>query len=343
MATITDVAKLAMVSDMTVSRVINHTGAVSPQTRARVEAAIRQLGYRPNMVAKGLATGRSHLLAYIMSDLSDPFHGQVSKGIENACFARDYTVIMCDAMSNARVEDCFNMLVDRRVDGAIFHHMQITAAQVAALQAQGVRCVLMDNEAILDGIANIESDDEAGGAMAAQHLIEKGHRRIGCIKGYVSQKAQGMQEYTDSFQRRIWQERTRGFEQRLQQDGIKPVVSFEGSGSLRQGFVCGQQFVREILKMKKRPTALYCENDILALGALSELLEKGIEVPQEMAIIGHDGLEMCMMLYPRITTIVQPRYDMGFCAAQQLINELEGRCAPAIQLMHSTLFQGDTT
>jgi LacI family transcriptional regulator len=342
LVTIADVAKEAGVSMMTVSRVINHSGSVSEKTRRRVQDAIDLLNYRPNMLAKGLATGKSKLIAYVMSNLSDPFHSLVSKGIENACFDRNYTVIICDTGSDQRVEDCIDMLIDRQIDGAIFHHLNMTPEHVARLAAGSVQCVMIDNETELPDVSSVDSDNYLGGMMAAKHLIAKGHKNIGCITGYLNDP-DSCEEYIDKFQRKIWRDRTEGYLGALSEAGLPRGVLYEGSGSLKQGFLLAQGHLREIMRLPDPPTALYCANDVIALGALSELLEMGIPVPGRMAVVGHDGLEMSMILYPRVTTIVQPRYEMGFTAANMLLDLIENQAEVEHRVMASALFQGDTT
>lgn len=342
MTTIADVAKLANVSIMTVSRVINQSGSVSKKTRERVETAIRQLNYRPNILAKSLATGRSGLIAYVMSNLSDPFHSVVSKGIENACFHRGYTVIISDTGSDQRVKDCIHMLADRQIDGAIFHHLDITQEQVEYLKQRNVNCITIDNETDLDGVSCVDSDNYEGGVSAVRHLIEKGHRSIGCITGFLS-KPESYEEYIDGFQRKIWRDRLKGCQDELHKAGLSLQVLYEGSGGLKQGFIQAQGYMREIMSMDDPPTALYCCNDIMALGALSELLEMNIPVPERVALVGHDGLEMSTILYPRVTTILQPRYEMGLTAASILLDEIEKGVPIQRTIMSSSLFQGNTT
>ena len=138
MATIEDVARLANVSEMTVSRVINNSGPVKDSTRERVMQVIEELHYRPNMMAKGLATHRSHIIAYVVADISDPFHAEVSKGIEEVCYNRGYITMVCDTHDKIRESDYANMLIDRQIDGVIFHHLNIKKEQVDELEASGV-------------------------------------------------------------------------------------------------------------------------------------------------------------------------------------------------------------
>jgi LacI family transcriptional regulator len=175
-STIDDVAKLAGVSKMTVSRVVNNSGYVKQATRRRVNEAIEALKFRPNMVARGLATGRNHVIAYMMIDISDPFHNLVSQGIEAACYENGYTAMMCDIHSRERETDYLNMLTDRQIDGAVLHHLDISGETAEALERAGVRCVLLDNEHTVEGVCNVETDNYGGGYMAARHLAGRGIR-----------------------------------------------------------------------------------------------------------------------------------------------------------------------
>lgn len=346
MVTIADVAQRAKVSKMTVSRVINDRGYVKEETRVRVQKAIDELHYRPNMVAKGLATRHSGIIAYMVADVSDPFYNLVSKGVENACFERDYTSIICDANSDGSLATYINMIIDRQIDGAIFHHHKITQQQVNKLLEAGISCVAIDNELDLDGICQIDSDNYGGGLMAIRHLVSQGHTKIGCIHGVMDDSQQQPDAvYPDTYQRKIWHERTRGYEDGMREAGIEYRRCYQGCGDTQNGYLMAQQAVKEMLKLDEdeRPTALYCQTDALALGALSEALESGITMPGQLAIVGHDGLDMPMMLYPRITTIVQPRYQMGQISANLLIDAVLGRPGVSRMTLNLAMFQGDTT
>ena len=345
MVTIADVAKQAGVSMMTVSRVINNNAHVSEKTRQRVLQAVEELSYRPNMVARSLATRRNQMIAYVVSNLANPFFAEVSMGVENICVERGYIVIIYDVTSQKRLETCLNMLIDRRLDGVIFHHLDIRHEHVAQLQQNGVRCVTIDNEQDLPEITQVDSDKYEGGRNAARYLIERGHSKIGCIHGcYDGKKIQSYAdvEYIERFQRKIWRNRTQGFLDELHSAGLEPACMVEGRGTASMGFKSGSEVYRQICEMDCRPTALYCENDVIALGVLSECLESGRRVPEEIALIGHDGLDIGMQLYPRITSIHQPRYQMGTLAASKLIDSIEAETEAERILVHSDLFHGDT-
>lgn len=340
LATIEDVARLAGVSKMTVSRVINNSGYVKQQTRDRVNEAIATLKFRPNRLAQGLATGRSRVVAYMMVDISDPFHNLVSKGIEAVCYENGYTAMMCDIHNRTRETDYINMLIDRQIDGAILHHLDITQERVEELERAGVRCVLLDNEYTIGDVCNVETDNFGGGYMAAQYLAQKGMRRIGCMHGPLQDSLQS-DVYADTYQRRIWRERTNGFVEGLKAYGLEPVGFYPCSSDMAEGMRISKQIVWDLLSSGNPPDAIYCENDTMALGALSALLEKQY-YPKQMAIVGHDGLDMCRMLYPRVTTVAQPRYRMGYESCKLLIDLIEGKGSVRNILLKPELIIGDT-
>lgn len=337
-ATIGDVAMAAGVSPMTVSRYINGSN-VRAASQIQIERAIRDLNYRPNQLAQSLATGRSMLIACGLMDLADPYHSQVIKGMEFASKERGYTVIVYDTGSSVGADACIDMALSRQLDGVILHRLHVTHAQVQRLSRAGVRCVLIDNEEKITGVTCVDTDNYEGGQQVAQYLLERGHTAI----GYVQSGAPDAEGVTSTKLRpRVPRERMTGFAGTLREHGVEPVFFGRMAGSAHDGFSIGKEAVVQLLRRSHRPTAIYCESDILALGALSELLERQIPVPEEMAVVGHDGIEMCTMLFPRVTTMMQPRYEIGRLAADRLIDLLEGADSEASIVTRSFLFRGDT-
>lgn len=344
MATIEDVAARAAVSRMTVSRVINNKGYVGAETRKRVEEAIRELNYKPNLLAKALVTKRTSIIAYVMVNISDPFHNLVKQGFESSAYHGHYTSMMCDVHSAERQRDYFTMFQEICIGGAVFHHLAITEEQIRELEQAGIQCVLMDNEFDIPGVSTVNTDNYAGGRMAAEHLYEKGHRRIGCVHGDLGPNSEPSSNlYKDSFQYRIWQQRTAGFTDALAEHGLEPAGFFLCNGQLEITEKLSYQVVDQILSAKEPITALYCEDDIMALTIFKRLQERGIRVPEQIAIMGHDGLDLVKMLHPQITTIEQPRYEMGRVAAQILIGQIEQGVAPQHVVLQPRLLVGETT
>lgn len=346
LATISDVAKRAGVSVMTVSRVINKSARVSDETIERVNQAIRELNYRPNMVARGLATRHTHMIAYVFSNLANPFFAAVSMGIQNACAEKGYTMILFDITSAERFAECMDTLIDRHIDGVVFHHLDVRQENVDCLISNGVCVATIDNEVDLEGVTSINGDDYEAARMATRHLIDRGYRRIGCVhEQYEDRSTQdrGKKDYIQLFQRRIWRNRTNGFLDEMRTAGLEPVCMIEGSGTADIAFAEDRESLHRILAAENRPCALYCENDIIAMAVLSESMRQGIRVPAEVAIIGHDGLDYGRMLYPRLTTVCQPRYEMGSLAAHRLIDTIEHKSPTEVIFTHSTVAIGDTT
>ena len=344
MATINDVARLAGVSRMTVSRAINNTGYVRDETRERILDAARALKYRPNLVAKSLVTRRNRTIAYVMVNISDPFHNLVSKGIEAVAFQKRYTTMMCDTHSAGRDRDYVDLFMYHRLGGVVFHHLSIKPEQAAELTESGVQCVMMDNETELEGVSAVNTDNRLGGAMAAEYLYSRGHRRIGCVYGVLERPSCGEEEipYEDTFQFRIWRERTRGFEDGLRALGLEPAVMFQGNGRFDRMESLANGIAQAVMGMADRPTAFYCENDIMAIAMLKALTRRGLRVPEDIALIGHDGLDLCGMVLPSITTIAQPRYEMGREAARMLIEQIEGGGSPRKIVLKPTVWKGET-
>jgi LacI family transcriptional regulator len=342
-ATISDVAKLAGVSRMTVSRVINQKGPVTEKTRNIVNSAIKELNFRPNIVAKSLVTKKTHTIAYVMVNIADPFHSTVSKGIETCSYLEGYTTMICDTHSKHREQDYIHLLIDRGIDGAVFHHLAFTEAQVQGLEDSGVKCVLMDNEIDLPHTCEVNTDNYAGAMMAVDHLVSRGHRRIACIHGVLKRPRGKSIPYEDTFQYNIWRQRTQGYLNGLQRHNLPREYLYQGNGLEEIAVVCIPRCLEMILREKERPTAVYCENDIMAIMFLNAMIEKGLKAPNDIAVMGHDGLSICRMLHPYITTIAQPCYEMGYHAAAMLIQRIRNPIAVQKSLLKPQLNIGETT
>ena len=345
MATIVDVAAKAGVSRQTVSRVINNRGYVDAETRARVQKAIEELKYRPNMLAKAFATRRSQTVAHVMTNISDSFHNLVNQGFESVALHRGYTSMMCDAHSSSRERDYIDMFIDHRIGGVVFHHLAIGPQQIQELMRAGVQCVLLDNETDVPGVSSVQTDNYFGGCLAAEHLLSRGHRRIAVVHGACSpeQRLKESTFYEDTFQYRIWRQRTAGFEDTLQKNGLEPLIRFQSHGRTDLASVCSEEIVNTFLSMEQRPTAIYCEDDTMAASIIVKFQEHGIRMPEDCAVMGYDGLDFCRIIHPYITTIMQPRYEMGCLAANMLIDRIEGIGEVETKILQPELMIGETT
>lgn len=341
MATMDDVARRANVSRMTVSRVINNSGYVKEETRQRINEAIEELKFKPNMFAKGLVTRKSRSIAYVMVNISNPYHNMVSKGFEAEAFEHGYTTMMCDAHTESRVTDYINMLQERCIDGVLLHHLAITEAQVRELEGAGIHCVMMDNETELEDASSVNTDNEQGGRLAAEHLLSKGHTRIACIHGALYPVKREALTYEETFQFNIWKKRTEGFRSVMREAGLPDHYLYPGRGFGDAALT--NLAIDQIFAEKERPTALYCENDFMAMTAIGVLQERGIRIPEDMAVVGHDGLEFCRIVHPHLTTIAQPRYQLGKTAAETLVQCIEKKKEKVNLVLPPRLQEGETT
>ena len=344
MNTIEDVAARAGVSRMTVSRVINNSGYVSAATRTRVEEVIKAMNFKPNMLAKALATQQQKTLAYVMVNISDPFHNLVKQGFESVAYHSGYTGIMCDVHSAARQQDYIDIFQENRTGGVAFHHLAITRDIIDELERSGTKCVLIDNEFDIPSVSSVNTDNYLGAQMAVDHLFERGYRRIGCIHGILEPYGGGENvPYEDTFQFRIWQQRSDGFLDAMSKYSLTPAVFYTCNGRADIAEKQSEDIVEKLLAMEEPPDALYCENDTIALAILKRLQEHNVKVPGQIALIGHDGLDVIRLLHPEITTVAQPRYQMGCLAAKLLIDAIERKAKPEHIVLSPSLSVGETT
>lgn len=306
-----DVALLAGVSQPTVSLVLsgNPRARVAKKTRERVLHAASQLGYQPNLLARGLVSRRSYALGIIVPDLDNPFFTEVVSGAERVAAQEGYAVLLCDARRTP-LDRHLRTLTERQVDGII---LDATAAAALARDERllGQNIVLVDE---LPGRwPGVATDAPEAGRLAAEHLLSLGHRRLAFIG-----------PATDSYGFRM---RERGFTTALRQAGA-PL----DSARLRRAHasvVGGISAMRELLALSDPPTAAFCANDLIAIGALKACLTAGVRVPDELSIVGCDDIEMAQIVTPELTTVMVPARGLGARAARLLLERLAG--APSRQ------------
>lgn len=346
MATITEVAKAANVSAMTVSRVLNNSGYVKKETRERIEKAIKDLDYRPNMVAKSLVTGKSNIIAYVLADISDHFYGSVCKGVEQACITNGYTAVICNANAHTSVDHYIDMIIDRKLDGVIFHHLAVEEEHIKLLQENGIECITVDNEIILQQVSSIDSDDYEGAKNAVKYLYNKGYQKIACITGKSGEILEEEKLYQECYQYRIWEDRTQGYLAGLKECGLETggIYCGRGSADVHTSFECGRKIMKDILKKGDLPDAIYCQSDIIAFGVINVLLEWNPQFSKQIGVVGHDGLDICNLMHPQMTTVVQPKYEMGSEAANMLLRRISEKDVPIEhRIIESNLYIGKTT
>jgi LacI family transcriptional regulator len=316
MPTIRDVAKKAEVAPTTVSRVINNSGYVSASTRARVEAAIQELGYVPNRVARSLRLKRTNTLALVVTDITNPFWTTVVRGVEDAANEAGFTVILCNTDESPAKQDAYlQVLLQKRVDGIVFTPVHSSADPVDRVQRQGVPIVVLDRCVPGAAVDVVRCDSEKGAYELVRHLLDLGHRRIALLTGpeSVSTAVQ----------------RVNGYRRALREAGLGPEAEWVRYGRFTQE--SGAEGTRLLLAVDPRPTALLAANNFIAIGALSVLREAGVDVPRDLSLVCFDDLTCDPAGASFLTVINQPAYQMGQRATELLIDRLSSMPANGFQ------------
>lgn len=313
MVTVKDVARRARVSTATVSRVINETRYVSEELRARVYQAMEELDYRPNVIARSLRRKATQNIGMIVPDIAYPFLAEVAKGVEDVGFKLGYNTILCESNGNLEREAaCIDLLRAKQVDGIVFVAAGESSSHVQTLIRQGMPVVVCDRD--LPGVAvdTVIADNAGSGYQATEHLIRLGHRRIGCIAG-----PQGLC---------ISNERVDGYQRALQEHSV-PVhedLIIHGDFRCRGGY----EAMRELLALAEPPTAVFACNDLMAMGAICAASKRRLRIPQDIAIVGCDDISLASFTNPSLTTIAQPKHEMGAVAVEMLVRRIEDKDKP---------------
>ena len=314
MPTIQEVADKAGVSPTTVSHVINKSRFVADETRQRVEAAMAELHYRPNALARSLRRGQTHTLGLILPDSSNPFFAEIAHSIEAAAFEQGYSVILCNTEDDLDKEDLYvDVLSKKQVDGMIFVAAGNQTGSLRALLRHKLPVVIVDRDLPEIEVDAVLTDNRQGGCLATQHLIALGHQRISCIAG--------PSHLTPSAQRVI------GYREALIEAGLPADDDLIKRGDFHPE--SGYRAARLLLDRPNAPTAIFACNDLMALGALRAASESGRQVPADLAIVGFDDIELASFTSPPLTTIAQPKGDLGRLAVQWLLDHIADKSRPA--------------
>ena len=300
-ATIDDVAARSGVSTATVSRVLSGSAPARPETRERVLAAARDLGYRPSGIARALKRQETRTLGLVITDITNPFFPQVVRAVEAAAHERGYGIVLADgADSPARELEHLDLLVERRVDGIMVASSRAMRRHATLLREIGVPVVLL-NSGLVEGLPSIDTSHRLGARLAANHLLGLGHRRIGHISAPRSNAAAA--------------DRLAGVRDAMRASGSGAVlVVAEGDGHVEGGAGAGEQ-----LATAHGCTGIVCYNDLTAIGALRGLRSAGRRVPADVSIVGFDDIDLAAWMDPPLTTVRQPTVAMGRWAVERLV------------------------
>lgn len=310
--TIRDVARRAGVSIGTVSRVLNGRPLVAESTRERVLAAIRELNYRPDGVARSLVSARTHTVAMVVPDITSPFFPQLVRGVEDVARREGYAVLLMNTDQRPeRERDVLEALREKRVDGLVFMSADVTDAHLDAFRRLRCPVVLAATRAPGDELPAVIIDNVAAARDAVRHLLEHGHRRIGLISGPLNDRIAGKTRFE-------------GYVTALREAGLAVEPELVEQGNYREPD--GYRAARRLLELPDPPTAIFAASDEMAVGALNAAVDRGLRVPGDLAVVGFDGVALADMVRPKLATVVQPIYETGATAMRLLVRRLrEGR------------------
>lgn len=313
-ASLKDVAARAGVGLGTASRVINGNGNVKPGTREKVLKAVKELNYHPNNIARSLKMNATKSLGILLTDLKSGFDTEIVRGIETEAGKADYSLFLTNTnKERSKMISCIKNFVEKNVDGIIIIGGEITEEFYTDIKQFHIPLITISCESNIEPegqYASITIDNEQAAYEVVEYLIQKGHTRIAMISGEKDEINAGIP-------------RIKGYQQALSKYGISMRKEYLVEGNYT--FLSGYKGAKQLLALEERPTAIFAASDAMAIGAEKALLEVGIKIPDEIAIFGFDGLDFAEYVHPSLSTIVQPRYEMGVLAMQRMLEFLNAK------------------
>ncbi|GAA3908946.1 MULTISPECIES: ribose operon transcriptional repressor RbsR [Gibbsiella] len=309
MATMKDVARLAGVSTSTVSHVINNNRFVSDGVRNKVMAAVEQLNYAPSALARSLKIKQTRTIGMLVTSSNNPFYAEVVRGVERSCYERGYSLILCNTEEDmARMHRSMETLLQKRVDGLLLMCTENhRPPQDALSRYPSLPIVMMDWSPFAGANDIIQDNSLLGGEMATEYLIACGYRKIACIAG-PQDKATA-------------HHRLQGYRNAMRRAGLAILPGYEVHCDFE--FEGGVSAMKQLLALAEPPHAVFAGNDAVAVGVYQVLFQAGLRVPQDIAVMGYDDIELAKYLAPPLTTIHQPKDSLGELAVDALINRLQ--------------------
>ncbi len=300
---------MANVSFSTVSRALQNSPLISRRTAEKIQRIARESGYRASAVARGLVTQKTKTIGVVVTSIADPFVSEVVDGIEECCNNHGYSVFLANSNADPKREQkVVQSFSERRVDGIVVTSSRVGALYIPLLSEMKVPIVLVNNQHPKGFVHSVMIENVQGSRDATNHLIQLGHKRI----AYIGDRF-GHQSDTERFS---------GYRQALEGAGLafSPELVVHGDGKSEEAIGA----TGSLLNLPKRPTAIFCYNDMTALGALRSLNTQGLRVPEDISVVGFDDLFIASYTQPRLTTVRQPRRRMGTLAMESLLQLMAG-------------------
>jgi len=304
-ATMRDLARLLGVSTSTVSRALNHHDAISEETRERIIKAAQVNHYIRNSVARGLALKRSQLVGLMVPDIGNPFFAEVARGAHDVAYDKSFVVALCDTQRSAEREELFSRtLMGSQVAGLILTGGVIPEDRLHQWKRLAVPMVLAGRKSAGLGLSGVSVDNVAVGQQATRYLVSLGHEKILFLGGPVDSPAS--------------RDRQRGYMDVMEDNGLTPAV-VQGKYTMESGF----QQAAMLEKSRRRITAVFAANDMMAIGLIMGLIGLGVKVPGDVSVVGCDDISMSALVKPALTTIRVPMYEIGMRAMELLLQVLK--------------------
>jgi LacI family transcriptional regulator len=306
--TIYDVARLAGVSTATVSRALNGTGQIASATRVAINAAVEQLGYRPNTIARSLVTKSTQTIALLLPDITNPFYAALVAGIQEQVLEAGHTMLLCTTDGDPeREEQYLDLLRGKQVDGALVDGLVLPPERIARFVQDGFPIVCLDRDVDSTSVPLVQVDNRLGARMATEHLVSLGHLRIAHVAGPP--------------ELRISEERVEGYRAALRDAGLDPDPALVAAGGFTE-----EGGYRAIEELSGRGfSAIFAANDLSAIGVISALAAEGRRVPDDVSVVGFDDLRLSAFTTPPLTTIHQPAAEIAKRAMQLLLDLTRGK------------------
>ncbi|MCF6138300.1 catabolite control protein A [Pseudalkalibacillus berkeleyi] len=303
-STIYDVAREAGVSMATVSRVVNGNPNVKPATRKKVLDAIERLGYRPNAVARGLASKKTTTVGVIIPDISSMFFAELARGIEDIATMYNYNIILCNSDQNKDKEiHLLNTLLGKQVDGIVFMGGTITEEHVEEFKRSPVPIVLAATISPDEEIPTVNINYQEAVFDAVHMLIEQGNERVAMVSGPLEDPINGHHKFS-------------GYRRALEEANLEMNEDYVSIGDYT--YDSGIEAVEKFLSLTEQPTSVFVGTDEMALGVIHGAQDRGLSIPEDIEVIGFDNTRLASMVRPTLTTVVQPMYDIGAVAMRLL-------------------------
>jgi LacI family transcriptional regulator len=303
-ATISDVARVSGVSTTTVSHVLTGKRPVAASTRERVEAAVQQLRYRPSRLARSLRVGSSQMIGVVVPDITNPFYGQLTRGLADS-LGTEYGTWVCNTDGSTKRERTYvSDVVTRGADALVMASVDGNLEAVTGALASGVPTVCLGDSIDHPLVDRVLAADAEASQSAVEHLLSRGARRIAIIEG----------------PRSLGRSREEGYENALRSAGLTAPRQLRVHGDWTR--VGGREALLKLMRLPQQPDAVFCANDLMAIGALDGLRSLGLRAPDDVRLVGFDDIEAASLVSPALTTIANPAYETGWSAGKLVLDRL---------------------